>query len=126
MFPAWMRRVVPLTGRYVDMNELLVWDGIFGGRFADRDHALAVFEQHAQDVRAEIPPERLLVFNVSEGWGPLCEFLGVAEPSHPFPRLNDAGSMRHRITAVTVGSRALPIAVALVVVAVLRAVARRH
>lgn len=126
MFPAWMRRLVPLTGRYVDMNELLVWDRIFGGRFPDRDHAIAVFEQHTQDVRAEIPPERLLVFNVAEGWGPLCEFLEVAEPSRPFPRLNDAASMRRRITAVRVGSRALPIVAALVAFVVTRAVARRH
>jgi hypothetical protein len=126
MFPRWMRRVVPLTGRYFDMNEQLVWDGIFGGRFTDRDHAIAVYEQHARDVRTALSPERLLVFNVAEGWGPLCEFLDVAEPLTPFPRLNDAGSMRRRIMAVTVGSRALPIAAALVVVACTRALARRR
>jgi hypothetical protein len=37
-----------------------------------------------------IPPERLLVFDVKQGWGPLCAFLGVAVPEGPFPRVNDA------------------------------------
>ena len=44
-------------------------------------------QRHAQ-VRAEISPERLLVFDVAEGWGPLCGFLGVAVPDEPFPRIN--------------------------------------
>ena len=38
---------------------------------------------------AGVPAEKLLVFEVREGWGPLCEFLGVEEPAKPFPRLND-------------------------------------
>jgi len=39
-------------------------------------------------VRATIPRERLLVFDVSEGWEPLCAFLGVPVPSTAFPRVN--------------------------------------
>ena len=31
---------------------------------------------------------KLLVFNVKQGWGPLCEFLGVPIPDTPFPRVN--------------------------------------
>ena len=30
-----------------------------------------------QEVRAAIEPERLLVYEVSQGWAPLCEFLGL-------------------------------------------------
>jgi hypothetical protein len=41
-------------------------------------------------VIAAIPPERLLVFSVKEGWAPLCRFLGVDEPSEPFPKVNEA------------------------------------
>ena len=40
-------------------------------------------------VIAECPPERLLVFNPSEGWEPLCRFLGVPVPTEPFPHDND-------------------------------------
>ena len=39
--------------------------------------------------RPSIAPERLLVFDVSEGWKPLCNFLGVAVPEQAFPRSND-------------------------------------
>ena len=72
------------------MTDTLVWDGIFYGRFADRDHAVAVFERHVAHVRATCSPERLLVFDVAEGWEPLCAFLEAPVPSTPFPRLNDA------------------------------------
>ncbi|MBI1178941.1 MAG: sulfotransferase family protein [Alphaproteobacteria bacterium] len=60
----------------------------FGGRFSDRDHAVAVFNDHVAAVKDAIPAERLLVFDVAEGWGPLCSFLGVEVPDEPFPRTN--------------------------------------
>jgi hypothetical protein len=34
------------------------------------------------------PYERLLVFDVSEGWGPLCSFLDCPVPPGNFPRSN--------------------------------------
>jgi hypothetical protein len=48
-----------------------------------------VFERHIDEVKAAIPPERLLVLDVAEGWGPLCAFLGVPVPDEPFPRVNE-------------------------------------
>ena len=36
-----------------------------------------------------IPADRLLVFNVREGWAPLCEFLGRPVPDEPFPQVNE-------------------------------------
>ncbi len=74
----------------------IVWDGVFDGRFADRRHAIEVFERHADEVRASVPAERLLVYEVSEGWEPLCAFLGVPRPDTPFPWVNDAASFRRR------------------------------
>jgi hypothetical protein len=44
-------------------------------------------------VRAVIPADRLLVFKVTEGWDPLCKFLGVPKPSEPFPHVNDTESL---------------------------------
>ena len=111
-FPVWMLRLVPMTQQWVEMTDRLVWDGIFGGRFADRDHAVAIFEQHIEHVRATCPPERLLVFDVADGWEPLCTFLDVPVPLHPFPRLNDAKVTRRVIAAVRWGTRAAPIVAA--------------
>lgn len=36
-----------------------------------------------------MPAEKLLVYEVRQGWGPLCEFLGVEAPQEPFPHLNE-------------------------------------
>jgi hypothetical protein len=46
-------------------------------------------------VRETIAPERLLVFDVKEGWGPLCAFLDVPVPEHePFPRANETAAFQ--------------------------------
>lgn len=36
-----------------------------------------------------VPPEKLLVMELKEGWAPLCKFLGVPVPAGPLPRAND-------------------------------------
>lgn len=60
----------------------------FDGRLDDADHAISVFERHVETVERVIPSERLLVYDASEGWEPLCAFLGVPVPAAPFPRVN--------------------------------------
>lgn len=52
----------------------------------DRDSAISAYRRNNEKVRETIPPERLLVFNVADGWEPLCAFLGVPAPDTPFPR----------------------------------------
>jgi hypothetical protein len=59
---------------------------------------MEAFERHTQQVKESLPPEKLLVFDVKEGWEPLCRFLGVAVPDKPFPRLNDTESFRARVS----------------------------
>jgi hypothetical protein len=51
---------------------------------------VAAFHRHTDAVRAGVAPERLLIFDVRQGWAPLCDFLSVPVPDGPFPRLNDA------------------------------------
>lgn len=103
-YPALQRGVAALASIVSPLRHGLrvtngdIWNGTFDGRFTDRQYALGVFEQHQQAVRAMIPPEQLLVFNVSEGWPPLCSFLGVAAPEgEPFPHVNDALSFQRRL-----------------------------
>lgn len=50
-----------------------------------------VFEEHGALVMGTVPAERLLVFEVGEGWGPLCGFLGREGPGGGFPHVNDGG-----------------------------------
>lgn len=47
----------------------------------------AVHAAHNAQVRATVPRERLLEFNVKMGWPKLCEFLEVEVPDQPFPNL---------------------------------------
>nr|CAB3262192.1 uncharacterized protein LOC100178565 [Phallusia mammillata] len=52
----------------------------------------ALFRQHNYNVLKKAPMDKLLVYNVSEGWEPLCEFLGVEIPDKPFPHKNKGGT----------------------------------
>ena len=98
------------------MTEEILWQGTFDGKFEDKHHAIEVFNRHNGEVRRRVPQEQLLVYEVKQGWGPLCEFLGVEEPDKPFPRLNDAADMRRLLLMVRTLSVAVPAALALVVV----------
>lgn len=44
---------------------------------------------HYDRINRLVPPERLLNFNVAEGWEPLCKFLGKEIPATPFPNVNN-------------------------------------
>ena len=66
----------------------LVVNAAFAGNIDDEAHAVEIFQQHTEDVINTIPPERLLVYEVRQGWGPLCKFLGKPVPNTPFPRVN--------------------------------------
>ena len=73
----------------------LVWKQTFDDRFEDREHALKTYVRLNQQVEERVPKDRLLVYEVSEGWQPLCDFLGVEPPEDtPFPHLNDTKSFR--------------------------------
>ncbi len=92
--------VPPEARQQREMALKLVVEDTFGNRFEDKAHALEVFQRHIDEVRAYIDPRRLLVFDVAESWGPLCRFLGVAEPTEPFPRLNDTATFQAMMKAM--------------------------
>ena len=107
------------------MGNEIIWEGTFDGRFEDRSHAIEVFEHHNREVLRRVPKEQLLVYEVGQGWGPLCEFLGVEEPEERFPRLNDKAEMRQRIRAVRALAVAVPAALALATFAAVTLFRRR-
>ena len=73
----------------------LIWNGTFKGRFTDKEFALDVFRRHNEEVKSKVPADRLLVYQIKDGWGPLCDFLGVEVPDEPMPHLNDTDSFRN-------------------------------
>ena len=81
--------------RVARMASKLAWEDVFGGRFEERGYAIGVFERWNDEVKRRVPAERLLVYEVKDGWEPLCDFLEVAVPEgRPFPHLNDAEAFR--------------------------------
>jgi Sulfotransferase domain len=103
-----MRRAARMAGD-------LTRQSVFGGKLEDRRRALEAFVQWNENVTERVPAEKLLVYEVKEGWVPLCDFLGVEAPvDEPFPHLNDADSFRKMIrrrmvvaVAILVGGAAL-------------------
>lgn len=83
----------------------VILEGVFGGRAADRDHAIAVFERNTAEVKAAIPPERLLVYHVGDGWEPLCRFLGKPVPETPYPHRNSAEEFHEMLARVESGGK---------------------
>ncbi len=71
----------------------------FGKHIHDREFMIAAFKQHNAEVERVIPRERLLVYEVSQGWAPLCAFLGVPVPTEPFPRVNSREEMSSMMAA---------------------------
>jgi len=111
-FPKWAAVLNPRMRAFRRMINRL-WDRMFQGRFEDRSFAIDAFNRHNEQVRRGVPADRLLVYEISQGWGPLCAFLGVSVPEgKPFPHLNDAAEFRARIErgariARTIGYAAL-------------------
>ncbi len=76
----------------------------FDGRMHDKAYLLNRFEEHTAAVKAAVPADRLLIFEVKQGWEPLCDFLQMPVPTIPFPRVNDTAETKQLIdTAVEIG-----------------------
>jgi hypothetical protein len=87
--------VDPLRRGHMEMVNAIVVEKTFGGSL-DREHAIAAFNTHNDEVQRSVPPERLLVYESQEGWDPICAFLGVPVPATPYPKANTTEEFRSR------------------------------
>ena len=83
----WQRMVLKVIG------------DLFDRRMTDKDKLIEVYERHNDQVRRTIAPERLLDYQVSQGWEPLCAFLGVDVPDEPMPKVNSTDDFRQHLAA---------------------------
>ena len=95
--PRWLRWLVPHIDRWGTMVKKTIWDNEFGGQFEDREMAIEFFNDRLAEVKTLVPPERLLVHSAAEGWGPICEFLGVDKPTTAYPYINDASRLQRAV-----------------------------
>jgi hypothetical protein len=82
--------------RRTRMQRQLIVEQTFGGDIESPEHAKDVFLRHIGTVKQSLPAERLLVYEVREGWAPLCRFLGLPVPDVPFPHVNASEEFRVR------------------------------
>lgn len=92
------REIDPRWRRYLLLVDRMLW----GERspFAHGRAPAQLMQQmvdYNEGVKQSIPSERLLVWEVSDGWEPLCDFLQVPLPEGPLPHENDRETFRGRV-----------------------------
>ncbi len=99
-------QIDPVWARYLAFVDRMFWgpQGTFADGHAEPEQLMAQMEAHTEAVKRAVPPERLLVWEVGEGWGPLCEFLEVGEPDTPLPHANDRETFLNRVVGGALNS----------------------
>eukprot|EP01113_Clastostelium_recurvatum_P007870 TRINITY_DN13683_c0_g1_i3.p1 TRINITY_DN13683_c0_g1~~TRINITY_DN13683_c0_g1_i3.p1 ORF type:complete len:253 (+),score=32.25 TRINITY_DN13683_c0_g1_i3:208-966(+) len=96
----FVRFLFPGGNMHHRMVDAVIWSGVFHGRFLDKEYVRSIYHQHIEEVKRLVPKDQLLLFNVKEGWGPLCRFLGKPVPEGMlFPRVNDTEDFNRIIHA---------------------------
>ena len=87
---------------YTNMMDAM-WQrlGLAGGDVTE-EQMINGMERYHQDVKQIVPSDRLLIWSVTDGWEPLCEFLEVPVPDAPFPHLNDSKMFAERVVDGTI------------------------
>lgn len=112
LFPAWLLKTVPFLRGFIDLQNKLIWNSLFEGQFENRPRMIDIFQEYTEEVKRTVPPDRLLIFQVKDGWQPLCQFLDVPVPDVPFPHVNDTATMLRRFQITNVVSYLVPTALA--------------
>lgn len=99
-----LKFATPFGRKFGDMSRKLIWQRSHKGTMTDRNKAIAHYNQHIADVKAAVPADRLLVFSADQGWGPLCDFLGVPVPESEFPNVNDRKEIKKTVREITRGA----------------------
>ncbi|MEM8630828.1 MAG: sulfotransferase family protein [Pseudomonadota bacterium] len=86
----------PHLNKIATLGRQIILEETFQGRLSDADYAIDRFNAHIAEVRETVAPSRFLLFDVREGWEPLCHFLRVPVPENPFPRENSAEDFNKR------------------------------
>jgi hypothetical protein len=105
-FPWWFPGIVRR------MHNEIIWGGSLKGVFEDRERCLEVYRQYIVDVKSTVPADRLLVYNIKDGWKPLCDFLGVPVPEEKaFPHINERKSFKRLILLLRILNWLVPLVI---------------
>lgn len=92
-------QVDPQWSRYLQLVDRMFWSGqgTFAAGHETPEQLMKQFERHNEQVKTSVPSERLLVWSVTEGWEPLCDFLDVPVPAESLPHVNDRETFLGRV-----------------------------
>ncbi|MEO6421922.1 MAG: sulfotransferase family protein [Candidatus Nitrotoga sp.] len=85
------------------MGKKTIWDKM-GNRMQDRKYMVNFFKNRTSEIIDYIAPERLLVYQVSDGWEPLCTFLNIPVPDTKFPRINSRDETKEMLANLIASS----------------------
>ncbi len=77
----------PKLSKVARFTDTIIIENAFNGKL-EKEQCIHIFESHNAAVRKTVPQERLLEYDVRQGWQPLCDFLGLTVPDNHFPHLN--------------------------------------
>jgi hypothetical protein len=92
------REIDPRWRRYLELVDRMLWNehSPFANGWGEQEMKQQMLAYN-ESVKSAVPSERLLVWNVSEGWEPLCEFLELPVPDVPLPHANDRETFVGRV-----------------------------
>ena len=114
-----LQAVIPFMRKFGNMSRKLIWGRSHKGTMTNKDAALARYQELIEEVKAAVPPEKLLIFSVDQGWDPLCKFLNVAIPATPFPNVNDRAEVKKTLAGFTKGAYVILGIAALILIAII-------
>ena len=88
----------PKWAGYLEMMDAM-WkrSGLMVSEEMSDDEMAAAVDRYHEEVKQNVPEDRLLVWSVQEGWDRLCDFLEVPVPDTPFPHLNEKQEFEERL-----------------------------
>jgi hypothetical protein len=92
IYPAVERVAAAAPG--LEQMILDMWDSRFTPDWSDHDASVAAYQRHNEQVRSRVPAGRLVEWQPGDGWGPICQALGLSEPDGPFPHVNTTSDFR--------------------------------
>ena len=86
----------PQMHSWIDWGTAVIAKTGFPGGL-DKAELAKAFVAHTEVVKEVIPARNLLIYEVKQGWEPLCTFLGVPKPNTEFPKTNGREEFWERV-----------------------------
>jgi len=77
----------------------------FKGTFLDKEKTLSLVNAYLDEINAIIPADKMLIYEISEGWQPLCDFLELRVPEIEFPYKNKREDFNTMIAKMLSGQK---------------------